>query len=156
MAAHAELARACQVPFQLVPANGDVIRLAASGPELVDRVPAGRLAVEGNRLVPLDGAVVRARERMSWNGAVLATVVLDKRGRLVGLPRVSAPGLADGEDDADGFESRAVDAVADAVSRFGRNDPDERVAEAARKAIRRVAKAALGRRPHVQVHVVRV
>jgi ribonuclease J len=80
--------------------------------------------------------------------------VLDRRGRLVGEPRVSAPGLADEEDDT-GFLGRAIDAVADAVSGAGRND-DERVAEAARRALKRLAKAMLGRRPQIEVHVVRV
>ena len=154
MAAHAALARACQVAFAHAPVNGEVIRLSQDGPEVVDTVPVGRLAVEGGRLVPVDGETIRARGRMLANGALLATVVLDRRGRLVGEPRVSAPGLAE-EEDATGFLGRAIDAVADAVSGAGRND-DERVAESARRALKRLAKAMLGRRPQIEIHVVRV
>ena len=82
--------------------------------------------------------------------------MLDRRGRLVGEPRISAPGLADGADGDERFRGRAADAVADAVSGFGRRDPDELIAEAARRALQRVARTALGRRPQIEVHVVRV
>jgi ribonuclease J len=119
-------------------------------------VPVGRLGVEGGRLVPLEGETIRARSRMREAGALLATVALDRRGRLVGEPRISAPGLVDGADDNAAFRDRAAAAVADAVAEFGRGDPDELIEEAARRALARVAKAALGRRPQIEVHVVRV
>jgi len=154
MAAHAALARACQVPFTFAPVNGQVIRLSEAGPELVDTVHAGRLAPEGARLVPMEGEIIRARGRMLWNGAVLATIVVDRRGRLVGEPRISTPGLADGGDDdllADFAES-----AAQAVRGGGKGDSDGRIEETVRRAIRKVAKQSLGKRPEVQVHVVRV
>ena len=50
--AHAELARMCQVPHAIVPENGNMIRLAPGVPEIVDDVTAGRLAVDGDRLLP--------------------------------------------------------------------------------------------------------
>jgi ribonuclease J len=154
MQAHAQLAMACQVQHTLVPANGQVIRIAAGGPELVGEVHAGRLAVEGERLVPMDGDVIRARGRMSWNGAVMATVVVDRKGRLVTPPRLSTPGLADGE------ENELLDDLAaaaeDAIRRAGRGEGDAALEETVRRAIRRHAKDRLGKRPEIRVHVVRI
>ena len=154
MAAHAKLARNCQVPFTFAPVNGQVIRLSSAGPELVDTVHAGRLAAEGSRLVPMDGDVIRARGRMLWNGAVMATIVVDRRGRLVGEPRISTPGLADGEDDD--LLAEFVESAAQAVHGGGKNDPDDRIEETVRRAIRKAAKQSLGKRPEVRVHVIRV
>jgi ribonuclease J len=154
MQAHAQLAKTCQVPHALVPSNGHVIRLSRDGPELVGEVHAGRLAVEGDRLVPLDGDVVRARGRMLWNGAVMATIVVDRKGRLVAPPRLSTPGLADGAE-TDLLEDLA-DAAEDAVRRNGRGEDDATLEETVRRAIRRHAKDRLGKRPEVRVHVVRV
>ena len=154
MAAHARLAATCQVPFTFAPVNGQVIRLSAAGPELVDTVHAGRLAAEGSRLVPMEGDVIRARGRMLWNGAVMATVVVDRRGRLVGEPRISTPGLADGEDDD--LLAEFIETAAQAVRGGGKGDPDERIEETVRRAIRKAAKQNLGKRPEVRVHVIRV
>ncbi len=154
MAAHATLAAACQVRHTLVPSNGQVIALSRHGPAHVGDVHAGRLAVEGDRLVPLDGEVVRARGRMMWNGAVLATVVVDRKGRAVGAPRLSAPGLS-GDDEEDLIAS-FQDAAEKALRQAGRNERDAGLEEAVRRAIRRCAKERLGKRPEVRVHLVRV
>ena len=154
MQAHALLARDCQVQHALVPSNGDVIRIARDGaPEKVGEVHSGRLAVEGDRLVPMDGDVIRARGRMLWNGAVMATVVVDRKGRPVGEPRLSAPGLAE-EDEAALDDLR--DAAADALRKAGRGADDAALEEAVRRAIRRRARDVLGKRPEVRVHLVRV
>jgi ribonuclease J len=154
MAAHAELARACQVRHALVPANGQVISLSRAGPAHVGDVTSGRLAVEGERLVPMDGDVVRARGRMMWNGAVLATVVLDRKGRAVGEPRLSAPGLSGDEEEE--LLASLRDAAERALRETGRRDGDAQIEEAVRRAIRRRAKERFGKRPEVRVHLVRL
>jgi len=155
MEAHAELARACQVPHALVPENGTMIRLAEDGPEIVDRVFAGRLAADGDRLLPVGGAILRSRTRLMWNGAVVATVVLDRKGRLVTTPKLSAPGLLDPETDLE-FAAEIVAAIEDGVGQAGRDADDERVEDAVRRAVREVIRGHREGRPVVDVHLVRV
>ncbi len=155
MQAHAELAKACQVPFALVPENGTLIRLSPDGPEIVDRVHAGRLAVDGDRLLPLGGAVLRSRSRLMWNGAVIATVVLDRKGRVAVPPRISAPGLLDPEADED-FVAEIVAAVEEGVERAGRGANDGKVEESVRRAIRATIRERRNGKPVVDVHLVRV
>jgi ribonuclease J len=158
MQAHAELAKACQVPHALVPENGTLIRLSRDGPEIIDRVQAGRLAVDGNRLLPLGGAVLRGRSRLMWNGAVIATVVVDRKGRLVGTPRISAPGLLDPETDME-FAAEIVGAIGDGVGRAAKakgGSSDEKLEEAVRRAIRAVIRERRNGKPVVDVHLVRV
>lgn len=154
MAAHAALAADCQVRQTIVPANGQVIALSRRGPQLVGEVESGRLAVEGDRLVPIDGDVIRARGRMMWHGAVLATVVVDRKGRAVGAPRLSAPGLS-GDEEAE-LLGDLQEAAEDAVARARRGTDDAALEEDVRRAIRRRAKDRLGKRPEVRVHLVRV
>jgi ribonuclease J len=155
MQAHAELARSCQVQFALVPENGTLIRLSPDGPEIVDRVYAGRLAADGDRLLPIGGAVLRSRSRLMWNGAVVATVVLDRKGRLATAPKISAPGLLDPETDME-FAAEIVAAIEDGVGRAKRDATDEKVEESVRKAIRGVIRERRDGRPIVDVHLVRV
>jgi ribonuclease J len=155
MQAHAELARSCQVPHGLVPENGTLVRLAPEGPEIVDRVYVGRLAVDGDRLLPIGGSVLRDRTRLMWNGAVVATVVLDRRGRLATTPKISAPGLLDPETDHE-FAAEIVSAVEDGVAKAGRDADDERVENSVRSAVRAAIRERRDGRPVVDVHLVRV
>lgn len=157
MTAHAQLARDCQVPFAIVPENGQIIRLdLPEGPAVVDHVQAGRWAVDGGRLLPMDGAVVRGRAKLLWNGAVVATVVVDRKGRLMADPKVSAPGLIDPDDPDDELAEDLIEAVRGAVARVPDKAPDEAVAEAARRAVRKLVNQRLGKKPHADIHVVRV
>ncbi len=48
---------------------------------------AGRLARDGDGLVPLDGDSLRERRKFLWNGAAAATLVIDKRGRAMAAPQ---------------------------------------------------------------------
>jgi ribonuclease J len=152
--AHAELARMCQVPHAIVPENGDLIRLAPGNAEIVDHVTAGRLAVDGERLLPIDGSVIRGRTRLLWNGALMATVVVDRKGRLATDPQIAAPGLIDPEAD-DEFLAEINDAIRDAVSESGKK-PDEQLREELRRRVRRLVKDRTDKKPTVEIHLVRL
>ena len=156
---HAELARDCQVPATLVVENGSVVRLAPGEPAVIDQVPAGRLGLDGNRLVPLGGTIVRERRRLVTNGAAVATVVLDRKGQLVADPLVTLHGLLDPEaEDGGAIGAIMCDALRDAIQLMppGARRDDGAVREVALSALRRVFKSDLGRRPMTDIHLVRV
>jgi ribonuclease J len=155
MVEHAALARACQVPETVVAPNGSLVRLAPGPAEIIDHVHAGRLARDGDGLVPLDGESLRERRKLLWNGAAAATLVIDKGGRAMAPPKVSLRGI----DDGDGALGEAITAglsemLAD-LSAAERRD-DGRIEEAARQAVRRVVRAHLGKKPLTDVHIVRI
>ena len=60
--------------------DGDILTLSSNRPSVTDSAPVGRLALDGNRLVPLSGGVMAARRRMLFNGVVLASVAVDADG----------------------------------------------------------------------------
>jgi ribonuclease J len=96
-----------------------------------------------------------ARRRMLFNGIVVASVAVDQAGSLRGRPRVSAPGLLDPEDPE-------TDRVADDFAGSLRELPasvrrdDAALEDAARSALRRTLGRKLGKRPTVDVHLIRV
>ena len=155
MVEHAALARACQVAETVVAPNGTLVRLAPGPAEIVDHVPSGRLARDGDGLVPLDGDSLRERRKLLWNGAAAATLVIDRGGRAVAPPKVSLRGI----DDAEGELGKAIAAglsemLAD-LNASERGD-DVRIEEAARQTVRRVVRAHLGKKPLTDVHIVRI
>lgn len=154
---HAELARLCQVPQSIVIGNGDMLRLAPGDPEVVGQVRTGRLAVDGNRLVPLESAIMRDRNRMVHNGSAVVTIVLDRSGKMLVEPQISAVGLLDPDHEAEEHEA-VVDAVREALAEMAspaRRD-DELTREAVRQAVRRHLKKSHGKKPLTDVHLVRV
>lgn len=157
LAAHAQLARDCQVPHQIVCSNGDLIRLTPGQGEIVTSVPSGRLALEGRRLLPLGSSVFQTRKKMSYNGAAFATVVLDQRGAMDGEAEISLMGLCDtAESQSDG--TILAPAVAEAVARLPRRErrDDSAVEAAVAQAVRRTASRLWGKKPVTSVHVIRL
>ena len=155
MVEHAALARACQVPETIVAPNGTLVRLAPGPAEIIDHVPAGRLARDGDGLVPLDGNSLRERRKLLWNGSAAATLVIDGKGRAVAPPKVSLRGI----EDEDGALALAI--VAGLSEMMADLNPSERrddgrIEEAARQAVRRVVRAHLGKKPLTDVHIVRI
>jgi len=154
LTAHAELAREAGAR-PIVLEDGDILSLAPGKPEIVDSAPAGRLAVDGNRLLPLTGGVMVARRRMLFNGVVLGSLAVDRDGRVRGHPRVSAPGLFEAEDpENDRIVTEFAASVADLPLALRRDDA--LLADAARAALRRALGRRLAKRPLVDVHLLRV
>jgi len=157
LAEQAKLAKECQVPEAVVIENGQVLRLAPERAAVMARVSSGRLAVDGERLVPAAGEMLRERRRMMFNGGAVASLVIDNAGNLAAEPRVSLLGLVDEAQDAGLLSEVAADvrAAFEALSAADRGD-DETVREAARLVVRRVLNVTLGRKPVTEIHVVRL
>ena len=155
--AHAELAGECQVQQPLVIQNGDVVRLAASGASVVDEVPVGRLASDGKGLLPLDGTALRDRRRVTFNGSAVATLVLDRRGEPLAPPTISTIGVVEpaAAEAAAPVLRTAVERALDELPGGLRRD-DEAVRDAARRALRRILNERFGKRPLVEIHLVRI
>jgi ribonuclease J len=154
---HARIARSCQVAETIIPENGSIIRLAPGPAEVVGQVQHGRLALDGKRIVPLDAGVMRGRHRMMYNGAAVATLVIDGEGVLVTQPQVTVMGLIEGPEAGEILIEVAF-AVRKAVEELplqSRQD-DEAVRQAARIAVRRSFNASQGKKPLTEVHLVRL
>lgn len=154
MAAQAELAEIEQIETVLME-NGDVVQLAPGAVDVIEQVPTGRLAIDGDRLVPMQGGVMAARRRMLGNGVVIGSIAVDRAGILRGAPRITAPGLFEpddaglvalAEDFADGF--------ADLPESVRRNP--QALNEAAESTLRRVLGRRFGKKPMVNVQVISV
>jgi ribonuclease J len=154
MAAQAELAEGQQISTLLLE-DGDVVQLAPGKPEVVDSVTTGRLAVDGNRLIPLAGALMAARRRMLFNGVVVGSIAVDGAGRVCGASRITAPGLFEAEDHVRADIEAEFDSVLRDLPAPLRRD-DASLRESAKAALRRVVGKRYGKRPMVDVHVLRV
>lgn len=155
---HAALAREMGSTPVLVE-DGDVLRLGPlSGnavPDVVEGVQTGQLVLDGDRLLPLEGGVLGARRRMLFNGIVVASLAVDRGGRMLGTPQVSAPGLFDMGDIA---QAQIAEELARAVGDLppALKQEDDMLRDAARTVLRKALGRRLRKRPSVEVHLLRV
>ncbi len=156
MMEHAHIARELQVPNIIVPENGMIIRLAPGVPEVLDNIESGHLAVDGHRTMELDAAPLRARQKLSIEGAALCSIVLDRKGAMMTDAIVSAPGvLADDQrKELEAIADMVGDAVEDLSPKSLQNDGDVR--EAARMVMRRYFTTKHGKKPWIDIHVSRI
>ncbi len=135
----------------VVQENGDVIRLAPGEPKKLGEERVGKLVLDGDVILPADGTTINERRRMAYGGVIAVSIALDRRGALVGEPLVRPLGVPVEEDRAD-FIRDAADMAARAVE--PRMD-EEKLREAVRLAVRRCATAWTGKKPLVEVLVLR-
>jgi len=156
---HCAFARDLQVPQQLAPRNGDMVRLAPGRAEVIDETPAGRLYVDAGVLTPENGEALRERRHAAFNGVVSIAVVLDRKGRIASGPQVRALGLPT---DADYPLDEVLDDLAEeaetALNRLSGQDRglDETVETALSRAVKKASQRIWGRRPVVETTVLRI
>ena len=153
---NADLAEDCGVEEVIVPEDGDIIRLGPQEPDIVGSAPIGRLCIEGNRIIRLDGEVQRSRKRVIFNGSAVISVVIDTNGRLLAEPQVTTQGLLSEDDDH--IEEGAINAALSVFKGLKRKEArdDDALREKIRVATRRYFKGAIGKRPITDIHLVRV
>ncbi|MDX2210879.1 MAG: ribonuclease J [Sphingopyxis sp.] len=145
----ARFALAHGVPAALNQTNGDLIRLAPGKAKRIDRVRSGRLALDGNVLLPADGETITERRRLGLYGMISVAVSLSKgRARDADVRYRGVPV----EDDRDDFIGEMSTAALDAAN-DGPADR-EKLREAIRLAVRRVATQWTGKKPMVDVLIL--
>jgi ribonuclease J len=152
---HAELARRCQVPEALVIENGAMVRLDRSGGAIVDGVQVGRIGSDGKSLLPIRGAVLQQRRRAGTEGSVVATLVLDRGGGLAAPPQLSLLGLTEGDAEP---ATALRDALTDAITGLPaslRHD-DAALRDTAQRVLRRRLRERFGKRPLIDIQLVRL
>jgi ribonuclease J len=144
--AHAKLAKELQVPQAMVPENGQMFRLAPGKPALIDEVPAGRVHLDGRVLVAEGEGLAKDRRAMGFAGLLVIALVVDHKGRIAAPPTVLGEGMPEPVEEA------VLKAVEETLDKNKRADPDE-LAENVRRAARRAAQEAWGKKPITRVLV---
>jgi ribonuclease J len=152
LAEHARVALQHGVAHAVVQKNGDVIRLAPGEPKKVDEVRVGRLVLDGDVILPADGATVNERRRIGYGGLITVALPVGDDGQLAGAPMIRPFGVPV-EEDREDFIADATDAAKRAYSP---GSDEEQVRESVRLAVRRCATLWTGKKPLVEVMLLQV
>ncbi|HEX4761232.1 MAG TPA: ribonuclease J [Sphingomicrobium sp.] len=152
LAEHARLALSHGVDHAVVQKNGDVIRLAPGDPRKVGEVRIGQLVLDGDVILPANGATVTERRRIGYGGLITVALPVGQGGRLAGQPLIRPFGVPV-EEDRDDFIADATDSAAKA---WNPGADEEKAREAVRLAVRRCATLWTGKKPLVEVMLLNV
>jgi ribonuclease J len=94
LARHARVAaRVSRGTRVLLAEDGDVIRFDEGGGRIADKVPAGRILIDGTRSGEVGDEVLRDRRHLSGDGLVVPVVAIGESGRLEETPDVITRGF---------------------------------------------------------------
>ena len=152
---HKKLAEEWGAGMSIIVEEGDVLELNDGDPEIIGEVPVGCLAVDGKKIVSLGSDVLKKRRKMIEGGTVVGTVVVDKKGHVLGEPQISSFGLLDTNP---GDLEKLVQLIKDHVDEMptDQKQDDSLVKETVRLTIRRFITEQFGKKPLIEIHLVRV
>ncbi|MBO6509725.1 MAG: ribonuclease J [Roseibium sp.] len=138
LSAHAAFAKEQGVPEVVRGKNGDIIRLVAGKAGIIGEAPSGILVKDGHILDDPEVTGVRERRKLSFAGAAVVALVVNRAGDLLDDPDVTLLGLPDTDDDGEPMEDIVAKAVIGAVTSIpkARRKDKNLVGEAARRAAR--------------------
>ena len=142
------------IPKALVQENGEVIRLAPDGPRKLGNERVGRLILDGDVILNGDGTTMNQRRKLAANGIISAALAVDRSNRIVGDVQIALEGVPV-EEDRDAFLADACANAAEAA-RKNANASEDKLREAVRLAVRRCATDWTGKKPLVDVLIVRI
>lgn len=155
---HASYAKSLGVKHAITPRNGSLIRLAPGKAEIIDTIPTGRLYKDGGRLVPEGAQGLEERIRLGASGIIFASVSINNSGEVEDGPVIVARGFSE-EDGRLADESLdALDEAAEAaIYKMKRKDrlDDDSVERVVGRSIRKASEKVFGRRPMIDVTVLR-
>ena len=150
---HAELAKEIGIKKSVICSNGDCVIIDEKNPETIGQVHNGYLAVDGTSLIPLQSPILKARQKMSYNGIVVAMIKLQKKGKIESV-KVIAPGLLDANNDQEvldyfaerienDFEGELKSSNGLDISKFHKKISNK---------LRKVIYESLGKEPYIEVN----
>lgn len=91
--AHGQLAQEEGVPQVFIPYNGSLIQLSSPSAQIIDQIHAGKWALDGRRLIPLESIIFKDRNKLSIQGIIFITLLLNKTTDAIKNLHLSAIGI---------------------------------------------------------------
>jgi ribonuclease J len=136
--------------------DGRMLHLGPHDPHILDEdVPIGRLYRDGSLVLEAGDPAVIQRKRLSWNGHVAASIVLNRHGEMAVEPEIEVTGLPLRDAKGGALAERALSAVYNAVESIPRTRRKDRdlVRDAVIRSIRAEMKLVWGKKPICSVLV---
>ena len=157
MAEHINFAKEMQVPYPLQVENGDVVKIPKNGkPEIVDKVPTGRMYLDGSVSIGEDSKSIKERKNLSFNGLLEITIIVNEKGN-VKKPFISLIGLPVSEESKMDFQMDLEHEIYKICKTFSVDNPKQKknLEEKIKSNCRKIIKNRIGKRPFTNINLIR-
>ncbi len=154
--AHAAFAEAHGIMAIRGVRDGRMFHLGPGDPHLIDPdIPTGRLYRDGNLVMQSGDPAIVQRKRLSWNGHVAVSVVIQRNGEFAADPEIDVNGIPLTDAEGLGMGERALSAVYNAVESIPRSKRKDRelIRDAVKRSVRAEMKLVWGKKPICSVLV---
>ena len=157
MLEHINFAKEMQVPFPVKVQNGDIVKLyPGDKPEVYDKAPSGRLYVDGNISVEEDAQSIKERKNISNNGFMDVTIIINQKGNIQNKPILNFKGLPINENDEFIFGLEEQIENTTKIFSLGNKKQEVNIIDAIKTACRKYSKEKTGKRPIMNINLVRL
>ena len=156
MIEHMKFAEEMKVPHPVQVENGDIVKLAPGKPHVFDKAPSGRLYLDGNMSVEEDAQSIKDRKNISANGYMEVTILITAKGNIHKRPVLTFRGLP--VYDVDEFIYELEEAIEKTTRTFSIKSKKQEfnLIDALKITCRKCAKELTGKRPFININLVRI
>ena len=156
MIEHMKFAKEMKVPHPVQVENGDIVKLAPGKPHVFDKAPSGRLYLDGNMSVEEDAQSIKDRKNISANGYMEVTILITAKGNIHKRPVLTFRGLP--VYDVDEFIYELEEAIEKTTRTFSIKSKKQEfnLIDALKITCRKCAKDFTGKRPFININLVRI
>ena len=158
MIEHINFAKEMQVPYPTQVENGDIVQLhPGEKPQVVDKAPSGRIYVDGNISVGENSQSIKDRKKLSQNGFLEITIIVNDIGTIVKKPIISFKGIPFNGENTD-FVFDLEDRIQDTCKSFSlkKSNQEQNLIEALKTNCKKTVKEKTGKRPYTNINLVRI
>lgn len=151
----ARYAQSLGIEKVIVPYNGSLINLTSKEPAVIEEIPHGRLALDGNVVVPLFSTQMRDRAKLMTAGAMFVTIVIRPEEQLYGQPSITLLGVVE-----EAAEEETIEVIEKQIEIAFEQMPndywkkEEMLSEMVRIACRRAINGLRGKKPITKIHLI--
>ena len=154
---HMKFAKEMQIPHALRVENGDIIRIfPGDSPSIIDKAPSGRMYLDGSVGVGEDSQSIKERRKLSQNGYLEITLILNNSGKL-NKPIISYRGIPENL-----FDEKIIFKVEDEIFNtckmfsMKNKNQEKNLIESLKQNCRRIIRDKTGKKPFTNINIARL
>ena len=154
---HMKFAKEMQIPHALRVENGDIIRIfPGDNPSIIDKAPSGRMYLDGSVGVGEDSQSIKERRKLSQNGYLEITLILNNSGKL-NKPIISYRGIPENSLD-EKIIFKVEDEIFNTCKMFSmkNKNQEKNLIESLKQNCRRIIRDKTGKKPFTNINIARL
>ena len=154
---HMKFAKEMQIPHALRVENGDIIRIfPGDNPSIIDKAPSGRMYLDGIVGVGEDSQSIKERRKLSQNGYLEITLILNNSGKL-NKPIISYRGIPENLLD-EKIIFKVEDEIFNTCKMFSmkNKNQEKNLIESLKQNCRRIIRDKTGKKPFTNINIARL